>query len=46
MRRLFAYMMMETAPYLRFYVMNNVFHKEKARLLQAQNYLTAPELAV
>ncbi len=46
MRRLFAYMMMETAPYLRFYVMNSVFRKEKTRLPQAQNYLTSPELAV
>jgi hypothetical protein len=28
MRLLFAYLMMETAPYLHFYVMNSMFHSE------------------
>ncbi len=31
MRLLFAYLMMKTAAYLRFFVMNNVFDKENTR---------------
>lgn len=50
MRRLFAHLMMETAAYLRFYMMNrvvnSVFHKENTRLLQAPGYQTTPEFAV
>lgn len=46
MRRLFAYLMMETAAYLRFYMMNDVFHRENTRLLQAPHYLISLEFAV